>query len=73
MAPFTEVSGAILGMLEETVGGLVEASVPAGSAPQDWNLEAVQQAVQRDFNVKVEPQSWAQQNSEIEAAIVPVP
>ena len=63
----TEVSGAILEMIEDTVGGLVEGSVAAGSAPQDWNLEAMQQAIARDFNVSVEPKSWVKQDSEIEA------
>jgi preprotein translocase subunit SecA len=63
----TEVSAAILGMLDDTVGGLVEGFVAAGSAPQDWNLEGLQQAVRRDFNVAVDPQSWVQQTSELEA------
>ncbi len=63
----TEVSAAILQMLDDTVGSLVEGFVAAGSAPQDWNLEGLQQAVRRDFTVTVEPQSWLQQNSELEA------
>jgi len=64
----TEVSAAILGMIEDTVGGVVEGFVAAGSAPQDWNLDGVQEAIRRDFNVAVEPQSWAKQDGELEAA-----
>jgi preprotein translocase subunit SecA len=65
-----DMSGAILEMLDESVGGLVDGFVAPGSAPQDWNLEGLQQAVQRDFNVAVSPADWVQQDRELEAAML---
>jgi preprotein translocase subunit SecA len=64
----TDMSGGILEMLDESVGGLVDGFVAPGSAPQGWNLEGLQQAVQRDFNVAISPAEWVQQDRELEAA-----
>jgi len=48
----------------------VDEFVVPNSAPQDWNLEGLQQALQRDFNVTVTPGSWLQSEPELEAAVL---
>jgi preprotein translocase subunit SecA len=64
----TDMSAAILGMFEDSVGVLIEGFVAPGSAPQDWNLDALRQSIQRDFRVAIDPASWAEQDRELEAA-----
>ena len=46
-----DLSDAVKGMYEEAVRGLVDAHLPVGSAPQSWDLSALNEALQRDFGV----------------------
>ena len=38
-------------MIAEAVGGLVDEFVVPNSVPHDWNLDALQEALRRDFNL----------------------
>ena len=53
-----DLSDAVTGMYEEAVRGLMDAHLPAGSAPQDWDLTALNEALQRDFNISVDTAAW---------------
>ena len=63
-----DMSGAIIEMFDDALNGLVDEFVVPNSATQDWNLEGLQQALRRDFNVTVTPGSWLESEPELEAA-----
>ena len=65
-----DMSAAIIEMFDDALNGLVDEFVVPNSATQDWNLEGLQQALRRDFNVTVTPGSWLQSEPELEAAAV---
>jgi preprotein translocase subunit SecA len=53
----SDLSDAVEGMFREAVGGLIDAHLPNG--PQEnWDLPGLAKALQRDFNVQVDPASW---------------
>jgi preprotein translocase subunit SecA len=63
-----DMSAAILEMFDDAVDGLVDEYVVPNSVPQDWNLEGLQQALQRDFNLSVSPAAWFEAEPELEQA-----
>ncbi len=64
----TDMSAAILEMFEEAAGGQFDEFAVANSLPQDWNLEGLQEALRRDFNLEVPIRSWLDSEPEIEQA-----
>ncbi len=64
------MSVAIQEMLEESVGGLFDESVPLNSVPSDWNLEALQEALRRDFFLDLPLRGWLQAEPELEQALL---
>src|SRR5581483_1959110 len=64
----TDMSAAILEMFGDAVGSLVAGFVAPGTAPHDWDLDGLQQAIQRDFRVDIHAASWVEQDKELEAA-----
>jgi preprotein translocase subunit SecA len=66
----TDMSGAILEMFEEAAGGQFDEFAVANSTPQDWNLEGLQEALRRDFNLEVPIRSWLDAEPEIEQAVL---
>jgi preprotein translocase subunit SecA len=64
----TDMSAAIEEMLEEAVSGLFDAFVIPNSVPQDWNLEGLQEAMRRDFNLDLPLKSWLEAEPELEQA-----
>ncbi|MGA8705914.1 MAG: preprotein translocase subunit SecA, partial [Steroidobacteraceae bacterium] len=65
-----DMSVAIQEMLEESVGGLFDESVPLNSVPSDWNLEALQEALRRDFFLDLPLRGWLQAEPELEQALL---
>src|SRR6202007_995995 len=53
-----DLSGAIHGLMEDSVGSLMDQFMPRPLAPPDWDLAGLSEAVLRDFNVRIEPQAW---------------
>ncbi len=66
----TDMSAAILEMFEEAAGGQFDEFAVANSAPQDWNLEGLQEALRRDFNLEIPIRAWLQAEPEIEQAVL---
>ena len=61
----SDLSDAVEGMFREAVGGLIDAHLPNG--PQEnWDLPGLAKALQRDFNVQVDPASWLAVQPEME-------
>jgi len=62
-----ELANAIQGLLEDSVGTLLDQHLPRQAAPDDWDLEGLRGAVQRDFNTRIDPQGWLKQEPELAA------
>ena len=61
-----DLSDAVLGMYEDSVRGLLDAHLPIGSAPQAWDLTALNEALQRDFGVSVDVAGWLAADPQLE-------
>jgi preprotein translocase subunit SecA len=60
-----DLSSAIRGLMEDSVGTLLDQHLPRQAAPEDWDLDGLRSAVQRDFNASVDPQGWLKQEPEL--------
>ncbi|TLY99867.1 MAG: preprotein translocase subunit SecA [Gammaproteobacteria bacterium] len=61
-----DLSGAIRGLMEDSVGSLLDLHLPRHAASSDWDLQGLAEAVLRDFNVRVDPQGWLSAEPELE-------
>ena len=61
-----DLSAAIHGLMEESVGTLVDQFMPKHAAPADWDLDGLAESVGKDFNTAVAPKSWVAEQPEIE-------
>jgi len=61
-----DMSVAIQEMIAEAVGGLVDEFVVPNSVPHDWNLDALQEALRRDFNLDLSLKPWLEADLELE-------
>src|SRR5204862_4386865 len=61
-----DLSGAIRGLMEDSVGSLLDLHLPRHAAASDWDLQGLAEAVLRDFNVRVDPQGWLSAEPELE-------
>src|SRR5437764_3152225 len=65
-----DLSGAIRGLMEDSVGSLLDLHMPKHAAASDWDLQGLAEAVLRDFNVRVDPQSWLGAEPELEEQVL---
>jgi preprotein translocase subunit SecA len=63
-----DLSAAIAGIMEEAVGTLIDQHMPRHAAPPDWNLQGLAEAILRDFNTRVDPKAWIEQDPELDEA-----
>jgi preprotein translocase subunit SecA len=61
-----DLSAAIIGIMEESVGTLIDQHMPKQGASADWDLQGLSEGLQRDFNVTVDPKSWLAQEPDLE-------
>ncbi|HET7756181.1 MAG TPA: preprotein translocase subunit SecA, partial [Steroidobacteraceae bacterium] len=62
-----DLSAAIRGLMADSVGGLLDEHLPKHAAPADWNLKGLAEALLRDFNTRIDPESWLRQEPELES------
>jgi preprotein translocase subunit SecA len=65
-----DLGSAVRGMFEEAVHGVVDAHLPVGSAPQNWDLSALNEALERDFGSPVDVAGWLVAEPELEDGAV---
>ncbi len=63
-----DMSAAITEMFEDAAGGVFDEYVVPNSVPQDWNMEGLQEALRRDFNLELELRTWLLSEPEMEQA-----
>jgi preprotein translocase subunit SecA len=61
-----DLSGAIHGLMEDSVGTLLDQYLPRQAVPADWDLQGLAAAVQKDFNTRIDPQGWLEKEPELE-------
>ena len=65
-----DLSAAIRGILEESVGSVMDQYMPRHAAPGDWDLQGLAEAVLKDFNARVEPKAWLEAEPEMEEQVL---
>jgi preprotein translocase subunit SecA len=63
-----DMSAAITEMFEDAASGVFDEFVVPNSVPQDWNLDGLQEALRRDFNLELDIKAWLQAEPEMEQA-----
>jgi len=63
-----DLSGPIAEMLDEATVGLIDQYVTPNSVPQDWNLDGMREALERDFNVPLITLGWLKSEPNLEEA-----
>jgi preprotein translocase subunit SecA len=62
----TDLSEAVAGMREDSVGALFDQFVAPQSAPSDWNLEDLEGALLKEFNTRVDAKAWVEADHELD-------
>jgi len=63
-----DLSAAIRGIMEESVGTLMDQYMPKHASSADWDLRGLADAVLKDFNTQVDVKSWLEKDPELEEA-----
>jgi preprotein translocase subunit SecA len=61
-----DLSSAITGIREEAIGTLLDQHMPKTSSPEDWDVEAISEALAKDFNVRIDVKRLMGQAEEID-------
>ena len=61
-----DLSGAIHGLMEDSVGTLLDQYMPKQAVPADWDLQGLSDGVAREFNTRIAPKSWLEKEPELE-------
>jgi preprotein translocase subunit SecA len=62
----SDLSDAVRGIREEAINNLVDQFMPKSASPSDWDLTALTDAVQKDFNAHIDPAAWIAAEPELE-------
>ncbi|HYP80775.1 MAG TPA: SEC-C metal-binding domain-containing protein, partial [Steroidobacteraceae bacterium] len=62
----TDLSEAVASMREDSVKALIDQFVPHQTAPADWDLDGLGEALQRDFNTGIDAKAWIAENAELD-------
>ncbi len=65
-----DVAGAISDIREDVVTDLVQRHVPADSIDEQWDVSALERALESEFGLQVELKHWLEQQREADAADV---
>ena len=66
----TDLSGAIRGIQEDVVGRLLDEFLPRNVPHEDWDLEALREALRKDFNADVDARAWLAAEPELEETVL---
>src|SRR5262249_4307054 len=61
-----DLSAAILGIMEESVGTLLDQYMAKNAAPSDWDLQGLAEALLRDFNSRIDVKAVLESEPELE-------
>jgi len=66
----TDLSGAIRGIQEDVVGRVLDEFLPRNVPHEDWDLEALREALRKDFNADVDARGWLAVEPELEELVL---
>ena len=61
-----DLTDAVRGIRAEAVGSLLDQYLPKNVAHEDWDLGGLREAVMKDFNTPIDPQSWIAQQPDLD-------
>jgi preprotein translocase subunit SecA len=64
------LSGAIHGLIADSVGTLLDQYLPRQSTPADWDLQGLAAAVHKDFSTQINPHEWLSREPELEEQVL---
>ncbi|MDH4105878.1 MAG: preprotein translocase subunit SecA, partial [Gammaproteobacteria bacterium] len=63
-----DISDSVTGIRAEVVNTLIDEFVPRESPEEEWNLEGLKEAIERDFVTPIDPKAWLAADSELAEA-----
>ncbi len=63
-----DISDSVTGIRAEVVNGLIDQFVPRESPEEEWKLDELKEAIERDFITYIEPKAWLAADHEIAEA-----
>jgi preprotein translocase subunit SecA len=61
-----DLSAAIHGLMADSVGTLLDQHMPRQAVAADWDLKGLAESVLKDFNTRIDPQGWLEQEPDLE-------
>ena len=65
-----DLSGAIAGIREEAIGTLLDQHFPKTAAPDQWDLDALAEAITKDFNARVDVKALMGKPEDVDEAVL---
>jgi preprotein translocase subunit SecA len=63
-----DISDSVTGIRAEVVNTLIDEFVPRESPEEEWNLDGLKEAIERDFVTPIDPKAWLAADSELAEA-----
>jgi preprotein translocase subunit SecA len=60
-----DVGDAIAGIRHEVVNALMDRFIAPGSLEEQWDLDGLKQAVEKDFAVEIDPKAWLEEDKNL--------
>jgi len=60
-----DISDSVTGIRAEVVNGVMDRFVPRESVEEEWDLDGLKEAIQKDFLVEIDPKSWLEADHDI--------
>jgi preprotein translocase subunit SecA len=62
----TDLGDAVRGIRTEVVNGILDEHMPSNQSHENWNLEALAAAIQKNFATAVDPKRWLQDQPDLD-------
>jgi preprotein translocase subunit SecA len=62
----TDLSEAVRGIREESVGTVLDQHMPKNVGPDNWDLDGLAQQIRKDFGATIDPKAWLTTEPELE-------
>ncbi len=63
-----DISDSVTGIRAEVVHGIIDEYVPRESVEEEWKLDGLVEAIERDFQVGIDPKAWLDADHDINEA-----
>ena len=63
-----DISDSVAGIRAEVVNAITDPFVPVESVEEDWDLAGLAEAIEREYQVRIDPKAWLEENHDLAAA-----